>query len=68
MRRGQGEPRGSWSPGGILIHPAARLREEIAYLAYYFHWSLDDVLDLPHGERSCYVGEIGRINTRLNEG
>lgn len=45
-----------------------RLYEEIAYVAYHFHWSLDDVLDLEHAERARYVEEIGKINVRMSRG
>lgn len=44
-----------------------RLFEEIAYIAYHFHWSFDEILDLEHPLRQRFVEEIGRINQRLNE-
>jgi hypothetical protein len=44
-----------------------RLHEEIAYVAYHFHWSLDDILDLEHGTRRRFVEEIAKINERLTE-
>lgn len=44
-----------------------RLFEEIAFVAYYLHWSLDDILDLDHATRQRFVEEIGRINRRLSE-
>ena len=46
---------------------ADRLYEEAAYVAYHFHWSLDDILDLEHPLRRRFVEEIGRINQRLND-
>jgi transcriptional antiterminator len=39
--------------------------EEIAYIAYHFHWSLEEILDLEHPLRQRFVEEIGRINERL---
>lgn len=51
-----------------MTYAAERLYEEVAYLAYHFHWSLDDILDLEHAERQRYVVEIGKINTRINQG
>jgi hypothetical protein len=45
-----------------------RLHEEVAYIAYHFHWPLDDILDLEHAERQRYAVEIGKINTRINQG
>jgi hypothetical protein len=44
-----------------------RLHAEVAYVAYHFHWALDDILDMEHGQRRRYVSEIANINTRLTE-
>jgi hypothetical protein len=44
-----------------------RLFEEIAYIAYHFHWSLDEILDLEHPLRRRFVDEIANINRRLAE-
>lgn len=52
--------------GGIVGYPLDRLREEVAYLAYHFHWPLDEILDLEHGERQVWVQEVANINRRLN--
>ncbi|MFB7775336.1 DUF6760 family protein [Streptomyces bauhiniae] len=51
-----------------MTYAPSRLREEIAYVAYHFHWSREEILDLTHAERREWVGEIARINTRVNEG
>lgn len=50
-----------------MRYAADRLHEEIAYVAYHFHWPLDDILDLEHPTRQRFVGEIARINERLTE-
>jgi hypothetical protein len=50
-----------------VIYTADRLYEEIAYVAYHFHWSLDDILDLEHPVRERFVVEIASINRRLSE-
>jgi len=50
-----------------VTYASDRLYEEIAYVAYHFHWSPDDILDLEHGVRRRYVSEIAKINTRLSE-
>jgi hypothetical protein len=42
--------------------------EEAAYVAYHFHWPLDDILDLEHPLRRDFVEQIAAINTRLSEG
>ena len=48
-----------------MTYAADRLYEELAYVAYHFHWPLSELLDLEHAERARYVVEIGRINARL---
>jgi len=50
-----------------LTYEADRLFEEIAYIAYHFHWSLDEILDLEHPLRKRFVEEIARINRRAAE-
>jgi len=42
------------------------LREEVAYIAFHFHWPLDEVLTLEHSERRSWVEEIGKINRAAN--
>ena len=51
----------------MTCYPLDRLREEVAYLAYHFHWSYEDVMLMEHVERQEWVAEVARINTRLNE-
>jgi hypothetical protein len=51
----------------MTAYATDRMFEEIAYVAYHFHWSLDEVLDLEHPLRQRFVEEIGRINRRLAE-
>ncbi|MFE7135624.1 DUF6760 family protein [Streptomyces sp. NPDC057638] len=51
-----------------MTYAPSRLREEIAYIAYHFHWPREDILDLTHRERGQWVAEIARINTRAGEG
>jgi len=50
-----------------VTYATDRLYEEIAYVAYYLHWSREDILDLEHAERQRFVGQIGAINTRLQQ-
>ena len=44
-----------------MTYASGRLYEELAYLAYHFHWSMDSLLDLEHAERGRYLTEIGRM-------
>lgn len=41
-----------------------RLIEEVSYLAYHLHWSLDDLLDLEHPLRQRFVEEVEKLNRR----
>ncbi|WP_170108401.1 DUF6760 family protein [Actinophytocola xinjiangensis] len=51
-----------------MTYAPDRLLEEVAYVAYHFHWQRSEILDLEHHERQQWVKEIARINTRANEG
>ncbi|HZM89602.1 MAG TPA: DUF6760 family protein [Blastocatellia bacterium] len=44
-----------------------RLYEEVAYIAYHFHWPHAEVLNMEHRERQKWVAEIAKINQRLNK-
>lgn len=50
-----------------MIHTADRLYEEVSFVAYHFHWPLDDILDLEHPLRQRFVAEISRLNERAND-
>jgi len=52
--------------GGVIVYPLARLYQEMAYIAYHFHWPYHDLLQLEHGERLRWADEISAINTHLN--
>lgn len=47
---------------------ADTLYDEITYLAYHFHWSLENVLDLEHPLRRRFVAGIGVLNQRQARG
>ncbi|WP_415083605.1 DUF6760 family protein [Micropruina sp.] len=51
----------------MATYAADRLYAEVAYLAYYLHWSRDDLLDLEHAERQRFVAEVAALNTRIQE-
>ncbi|MEW1723481.1 DUF6760 family protein [Streptomyces sp. NPDC093109] len=44
-----------------MTYAADLLHEEVAYLAYHFHWPLDQLLDLEHADRRRYIAEIARL-------
>jgi hypothetical protein len=49
------------------MYPHDQLWKEAAYIAYHFHWKLDDILDMEHEERHIWLREIARINEQINE-
>jgi hypothetical protein len=53
--------------GGIVSYPLDKLYQEVAYIAYHFHWSPDEVLDMEHRERQVWVKEISEINKEINK-
>jgi hypothetical protein len=55
------------SPGGIVGYPLEQLNEEVAYIAYYFHWPLQDVLEMEHHDRRQWAMKIAEINRKANE-
>ncbi|KOU08796.1 hypothetical protein ADK86_03285 [Streptomyces sp. NRRL F-5755] len=48
-------------------HPSEQLHEEVAFIAYHFHWPYDQIMSLDHRERHRWVAEISRIHLRLTE-
>jgi hypothetical protein len=43
------------------------LYEEVAFVAYHFHWPHAEVMALEHAERRTWVERISAINDRMNE-
>jgi hypothetical protein len=43
------------------------LYEEVAFVAYHFHWGADAVLSMEHADRRRWVREISAINERRNK-
>jgi hypothetical protein len=50
-----------------VSYPLDRLTGEVAYVAYHFHWSMDDILEMEHQERHMWIREISEINRKINE-
>ena len=47
-------------------YPLDELYEEMAFIAYYLHWPISEIMDLPHDERRRWCKEISKINRNLN--
>ncbi|WP_339378735.1 DUF6760 family protein [Calothrix sp. NIES-2100] len=48
-----------------MSYPSNKLYEEVAFVAYHFHWSQDDILNLEHSTRKRWIAEINKINQQL---
>jgi transposase len=48
-------------------YPSDRLLEEVAFVAYYFHWPYEQIMSMDHRERQAWVTEVAKVNERLNE-
>jgi hypothetical protein len=42
---------GARTSGGVVSYPSDTLYEEVAFIAYHFHWSQNDILNLEHTTR-----------------
>jgi hypothetical protein len=45
----------------MIGYPLDDLYEEVAILSTTLHWSLDDIIDLEHGDRQRWLQEIIRL-------
>ncbi|MCB9765021.1 MAG: hypothetical protein H6739_34930 [Alphaproteobacteria bacterium] len=50
-----------------MTYPLDKLRAEVAFIAYHLHWSLAEILELPHRERVQWVGQVSNINKAILE-
>ena len=49
-------------PGGVLGYPLNSLYEEVAFVAYHFHWPREEIYTMPHPERREWTEQINRLN------
>ncbi|MHC1754026.1 MAG: DUF6760 family protein [Methanosarcina sp.] len=47
--------------GGILGYPLDQLHQEVALIAFHFHWSYEEIMYMEHQERHEWVQEIVRL-------
>jgi hypothetical protein len=50
-----------------VTYASEQLLEEVAYVAYHFHWSFEEILDLEHPLRQGFVAAIGGLNAQARE-
>jgi len=41
--------------------------EELTYLGYHLHWSLDVLLELEHRDRATLISNVAQLNERAWE-
>ena len=51
---------------GMSLYPQERLYQEMAFLAYYLHWSDEALMALDHWERRRWCQEVSAINKKLS--
>lgn len=51
----------------MVGYPLAQLTEEVAFIAYHFHWPAAEIMDLEHRDRRHWVEHISRLNREINE-
>ena len=59
--------RGADLAGGVLGYPLDQISEEVAFIAYHFHWAHEEIMSLEHADRRDWVTHISSINRRMNE-
>ncbi len=48
-----------------MSYPLEKLHQEVAFISYYFHWSLDSILELSHAQRHVWMRELSRIHQEM---
>ena len=51
----------------VATYPSEQLHQEIAYIAYHFHWPLDQIAGLEHIDRRRWVEQVSRLNEQLSQ-
>ncbi|MFR9162796.1 MAG: DUF6760 family protein [Lachnospiraceae bacterium] len=51
----------------IKTYPAEKIYEEAGFIAYYMHWSHQEIMSFSHLERIRWCNEISAINRKLND-
>lgn len=50
----------------MRAYPVKSLYEEMAFIAYHFHWPYGEIMQLEHHERRRWCREISTINRHLD--
>ena len=58
---------GDGLPGVIRGYPVDLVYDEVAFIAYYFHWNYNDIMSMDHAERRKWCKIISKMNAQMNE-
>jgi hypothetical protein len=47
-------------------YPLSQLHEEVAFVAYHFHWPQAEIMSMEHRDRRRWVNEISGINAEIS--
>lgn len=50
----------------MISYPLEKIYEEVAFIAYHFHWSFEEIMNMEHRDRQRWVEEISSINRQLS--
>jgi hypothetical protein len=50
----------------MISYPLGKIYEEVAFIAYHFHWSFEEMMNMEHRDRQRWVEEISSINKKLS--
>ena len=49
----------------MKTYPVDQLYEEMAFIAYHFHWSYEELMSMEHSERRKWCEQISKINRQF---
>jgi hypothetical protein len=47
-------------------YPLEQAYQEVAFIAYHFHWPHETIMNFEHRERRRWISEISEMNRRMN--
>jgi len=51
----------------VAGYPLDQLNEEVAFIAYHFHWPMEQIMHLEHRDRRDWVAQISALNERASQ-
>lgn len=50
----------------MSLYPEDQMYRELSFIAYYYHWGMEEVLSLDHRSRRRWCREISEIHREVN--